>query len=94
MNRQQYRKVLREIDKQLSIWGKYMQKLSISRANAPTQKLRTDAATSLMVLSQQVYKLLLKRKNLVLMNEATKSKAHPSDEEEDTRSFPTGEQIF
>jgi len=94
MNRQNYRKTLRDIDKQLSKWATYAEKLKRAIATAPTEKLKADSQTSLMVLSQQVYRLLMKRKQLVMENEATKSAKHPSDEEEDTQSYPMGEQIF
>jgi len=94
MNRQTYRRHLRDIDKQLAIWDKYANKLSLARVNAPTEKLKLDAETSLMVLSQQVYKLLNKRKDLVMFMESTKSKARLSDGQEDIPEHPMGEQIF
>ena len=94
MNRQRYRFAIRELDKQLAKWDKYAQKLNIARATAPTKKLRLDAETSLMVLSQQVYKLLEQRKSLVMSFEATKSTVRPSDAQEDIPDYPMGEQIF
>ena len=95
MNRQQYRRHLREIDKQLAIWDKYANRLSFARVNAPTEKLRLEAETSLMVLSQQIYKLLNKRKDLVMFMESTKhTEVHPSGLHEDIPLYPMGEQIY
>ena len=95
MNRQTYRRHLRDIDKQLAIWDKYANRLTLARVNAPTEKLRLEAETSLMVLSQQVYKLLNKRKDLVMFMESTRQKeARPSDAQEDIPLYPMGEQIF
>ena len=94
MNRQHYRSQLRKIDKQLSIWKKYAERLTLARANAPTKALRAQTETSLMVLSQEIYKLLGKRKELVMYMESTKKAASPSDAEEDIPLYPMGEQIF
>ena len=94
MNRNYYRSQLRKIDKQLSIWKKYAEKLSLARANAPTKDLQAQTSTSLMVLSQEIYKLLAKRKELVMYMEATKKVVSPSDAEVDIPLYPMGEQIF
>ncbi len=66
MNRQRYRFAIRELDKQLKKMGEYAQKLNVARAIAPTDALRVKAENSLMVLSQQVYELLNRRKSLVM----------------------------
>ena len=91
MNRQTYRSKLRQIDKQLSIWKKYAERLTLARANAPTKALQAQTETSLMVLSQEIYKLLGKRKELVMYFESTKIKASPSDAEEDIPAYPLDE---
>ena len=72
MNRQFYRSALRNIDKQLSVWGKYAEKLSQARVNAPTKAKLAEVETSLMVLSRQIYKLLADRKQLVMDMESNK----------------------
>ena len=82
MNRQFYRSALRNIDKQLSVWGKYAEKLSQARVNAPTKAKQAEVETSLMVLSRQIYKLLADRKKLVMEWESTNHKEErPSDEQ-------------
>ena len=91
MNRQNYRFKLRKIDKQLSIWKKYAEKLSQARATAPTKDLQAQTSTSLMVLSQEIYKLLAKRKELVMYMESTKKVTSPSDAEVDIPAYPLDE---
>ena len=82
---------MRQIDKQLSIWKKYAERLSLARATAPTKALQAQTETSLMVLSQEIYKLLGKRKELVMYMESTKIKASPSDAEVDIPAYPLDE---